>query len=470
MDMNDSGRDKQHILYDESLEVAQDLQRSDAPLYRLEAIDFDAPLMAVEKELEKTESAPLPNAVFDESYNFLIYATLLGIKVRDPLSIVFGLNYHRLAYQSRHDKYPVSHAHDTINELKDVGLSPLASLYLEECDLWVAKVQEYALICGNCRMHHGDAHMEEPFVDRSSLPMLHPSRLNGAKWFKHHPQVSTGVRKTIQSCFNGPWYSWKRVPPFYKRSWFSLFKKRFNWDASINYQVEREFNKLAAYRLKGMISHAKNGREKPEWILSEYWTIMQAHWATEKAKATSEKARASRMSDRNGLGPHSHRAGSRSFVRVKDVLEENNEDCSFIAVMKKTHQKPDGTYDDQRARLVAETYEKHIQERLGQLESSGEENLTAETLDEHEKNEIYIKAAGSSKHGHIFGLGALIEALPSIGASSSAPQTSEEVETITHRLQEMETDLKKSREENLQTQKRLEAMEKLVESLARQNV
>nr|KYP38270.1 Peptidylprolyl isomerase domain and WD repeat-containing protein 1 [Cajanus cajan] len=68
-------------VYDESLEVAQDLQRSDAPLYRLEAIDFGR-RMAVEKEIEKTESAPLPNAVFDESSNFLIYATLLGIKVR----------------------------------------------------------------------------------------------------------------------------------------------------------------------------------------------------------------------------------------------------------------------------------------------------------------------------------------------------------------------------------------------------
>jgi len=47
----------------------------------LEAIDFGR-RMAVEKEIEKTESAPLPNAVFDESSNFLIYATLLGIKVR----------------------------------------------------------------------------------------------------------------------------------------------------------------------------------------------------------------------------------------------------------------------------------------------------------------------------------------------------------------------------------------------------
>ncbi|WJX68919.1 cytochrome P450 monooxygenase 71 [Trifolium repens] len=67
-------------VYDESLEVAQDLQRSDAPLYRLEAIDFGR-RMAVEKEIEKTESAPQPNAVFDDSSNFLIYATLLGIKI-----------------------------------------------------------------------------------------------------------------------------------------------------------------------------------------------------------------------------------------------------------------------------------------------------------------------------------------------------------------------------------------------------
>ncbi|XP_052198209.1 peptidyl-prolyl cis-trans isomerase CYP71 isoform X2 [Diospyros lotus] len=67
-------------VYDESLEVAQDLQRSDVPMYRLEAIDFGR-RMAVEKEIEKTENAPQPNAIFDESSNFLIYATLLGIKV-----------------------------------------------------------------------------------------------------------------------------------------------------------------------------------------------------------------------------------------------------------------------------------------------------------------------------------------------------------------------------------------------------
>uniref|UniRef100_A0A1J3GEX1 Putative transposase-like protein n=1 Tax=Noccaea caerulescens TaxID=107243 RepID=A0A1J3GEX1_NOCCA len=307
-------------------------------------------------------------------------------------------------------------------------------------------------------------------VDRANLPMLHPSRANGAQWFKHHTQVSTAVRRVIQSYFRGPWYSWKRVPPFFRQALFNLFKGIFNWDPTINGQVESEFNKLAAYRLRGMISNAKRTGVKPDWILSEYWTIMQAYWATPKAKANSEKARNSRLSDRSGLGPHSHISGSRSYAKVQDVLEANNEDYSFIAVMKKANQKPDGTYVDQRAQLVAETYEKLVQEHLTQLEASGQQNVTAENLDQRVKNEIYIKAAaaapGSSKQG-VFGLGGLGEGLPSVNASPSEPQPSE-VEMITNRMQEMETELQQSREENQEIQKRLEAMEKMVESFASQ--
>lgn len=91
---------------------------------------------------------------------------------------------------------------------------------------------------------------------------------------------------------------------------YFVFQGRFNWDPTINGQVESEFNKLAAYRLRGMISNAKRTGVKPYWILSEYWTIMLAYWATLKAKANCDKARNSRLSDRNGLGPHSHISGS----------------------------------------------------------------------------------------------------------------------------------------------------------------
>lgn len=49
-------------------------------MYRLEAIDFGRRL-AVEKEMASTEDVPTPNAVFDQTSNFVLYPTLLGIKV-----------------------------------------------------------------------------------------------------------------------------------------------------------------------------------------------------------------------------------------------------------------------------------------------------------------------------------------------------------------------------------------------------
>ena len=66
---------------DESLEGAEDVQRSGIEKYVLEDIDFGRRL-AIERELTKSlEKHAWPNAIFDESGNFLIYASHLGIKV-----------------------------------------------------------------------------------------------------------------------------------------------------------------------------------------------------------------------------------------------------------------------------------------------------------------------------------------------------------------------------------------------------
>jgi len=69
---------------DESAEAAAELQRGDAPAARLDAIDFGRRL-AAERELAGDPAAPAPNAVFDDSGNFLLYATLLGIKARSAV-------------------------------------------------------------------------------------------------------------------------------------------------------------------------------------------------------------------------------------------------------------------------------------------------------------------------------------------------------------------------------------------------
>ena len=76
-----------------------------------------------------------------------------------------------------------------------------------------------------------------------------------------------------------------------------------------------------------------------------------------------------------------------------------------------------------------------------------------------------------SKQGRVFGLGALHnKVLPACDVSWNAREASEEVEMITQRLQEVESELKQSREENLQFQKRLENMETLVQSITNLSV
>jgi len=49
-------------------------------MYKLDAIDFGR-RVAIEKEIAADPEAPFPNAAFDDSGNFLLYPTLLGIKV-----------------------------------------------------------------------------------------------------------------------------------------------------------------------------------------------------------------------------------------------------------------------------------------------------------------------------------------------------------------------------------------------------
>ena len=60
--------------------AANELQRGESSLFKLENIDFGR-RVAVERDLLAAETALRPNAIFDDTSNFLLYPTLLGIKV-----------------------------------------------------------------------------------------------------------------------------------------------------------------------------------------------------------------------------------------------------------------------------------------------------------------------------------------------------------------------------------------------------
>ncbi|CAK7208726.1 Peptidyl-prolyl cis-trans isomerase cyp15 [Sporothrix eucalyptigena] len=66
--------------YDESLRTAEDMQQAGTALRQLDAVEFGRRL-AAESELETEALRDKANVVFDESGHFLLYGSMLGIKV-----------------------------------------------------------------------------------------------------------------------------------------------------------------------------------------------------------------------------------------------------------------------------------------------------------------------------------------------------------------------------------------------------
>ncbi|KAI8607924.1 hypothetical protein BC830DRAFT_1157432 [Chytriomyces sp. MP71] len=68
--------------YDESLDVVSEMQQAGTAAYRPDEMEFGR-RMAVEREIEKAKGGQRDtlNAVFDESGHFIIYASVLGIKI-----------------------------------------------------------------------------------------------------------------------------------------------------------------------------------------------------------------------------------------------------------------------------------------------------------------------------------------------------------------------------------------------------
>jgi len=71
---------KLHRKYDETIQTTAEMQQGGTASVILDDVEFNRRL-AVEKDLEKSEHKSLANVCFDDSSNFILYATLLGVKV-----------------------------------------------------------------------------------------------------------------------------------------------------------------------------------------------------------------------------------------------------------------------------------------------------------------------------------------------------------------------------------------------------
>ena len=71
---------KLHRTYDESLQATEELQHAGSATHKLDPVEFGR-RMGQEKDVESQTLKDKSNVIFDESGNFIIYATMVGIKV-----------------------------------------------------------------------------------------------------------------------------------------------------------------------------------------------------------------------------------------------------------------------------------------------------------------------------------------------------------------------------------------------------
>ena len=122
---------------------------------------------------------------------------------------------------------------------------------------------------------------------------------------------------------------------------------------------------------------------------------MCEYWDTEEAMERSLLYSKACLSDSNGLGPHIHLLGPKSYQQIQHEPVNNYYlyyfffivDCKFkycinpcsfltsqeeelgrpvsiVEVFIKTHTKPDGTYVDRKAEKIVQNYEKKLQQKL----------------------------------------------------------------------------------------------------------
>jgi len=77
---------KLHRKYDESLAVINKSQKEqESAIFKLDTMEFGR-RMTLERELDSTETAQPSNVVFDESGNFIMYSSMLGIKLVNTIT------------------------------------------------------------------------------------------------------------------------------------------------------------------------------------------------------------------------------------------------------------------------------------------------------------------------------------------------------------------------------------------------
>ncbi|XP_019099565.1 PREDICTED: uncharacterized protein LOC104783434 [Camelina sativa] len=116
------------------------------------------------------------------------------------------------------------------------------------------------------------------------------------------------------------------------------------------------------------------------------------------------------MSDRNGLSPHNHVSGLKSYLQIEQEMEvELGRPPTIPEVFLRTHTKKDGTFVDKKAQAVHEAYKKRREAKLAAQDNDESSDGTSRRseLSHEEDDELFLQSTYINDRGTYFGVGSL---------------------------------------------------------------
>ncbi|XP_073144497.1 uncharacterized protein [Henckelia pumila] len=290
----------------------------------------------------------------------------------------------------------------------------------------------------------------------------------------------------IQTCEEG--ISWKHVTQAQRQWYWDKFVKNYRWEEKDDPQIRQVWYNNTKELYRQTIHKWRSKRKHPESVNEEQWENWTSIWDSAGWKKTSAKYKKNKNSEPAGpgTGTTKHIAGSKSYaMHVLTMRKQLKKEPTSWEIFLHTHQRPDGTFVDERSRQIHEQMDAYFEQAMTPFE----DGTMPDAPSSHEINKQFMTIIGGPRKGKLYGLSTVASTIypeamtprprGSVGAGSSlhalreearksrdeARESREEARAATQRAKEADEWAVEARREREELRARVSSLEESVRVL-----
>ncbi|XP_075502378.1 uncharacterized protein LOC142540255 [Primulina tabacum] len=209
---------------------------------------------------------------------------------------------------------------------------------------------------------------------------------------------------SLQTCDEG--YSWKRVTEDQRQWYWEGFIKKYRWPNHLDDTIKRLWYKNIATLYRRTIHSWRRADRHPQTVSNERWASWMLAWSDERWLASAAKNKDNRNSEPAGpgTGTTKHIAGSKTYSgHCQKLREQHHRDPTSWELYVHTHRHDDGSFVDERSRLVDQAMQAYMHESLTPLD----DGTIPSPPTSGEVNSMFNMVVGGPKKGRMYGCGSM---------------------------------------------------------------